>query len=420
MDNCSGVGGRGFSYHPSRDESPPREEDDRDDDAMSEGSSFDPEDQWSGWKPLADPWVVLKDGEAIVSLFNRFNRDLIPWDRVRLKTATDGSKLFTFRYEQSKFAVFPRKLVSDRKRMQSFCSQFPHYCSGVEKEFCKDWIRGYGHVSVFKDDSVKPSDLPLSQEDMLRTFEAAGTNSSIKSETLKPSLIFLLSSFKELVGCLPVNKFSSDAVASDFGQQAKDLVSLSSDLASEEHTARLNLLSITVVLSAVHGFSVLAKNSVCPSALEAAGFSLMTGILPFLSFAWHQAYVRFCKTRTALPRSVFVQPIHHLATRLIISDPFSRTLFSKAVVKDVAKDFTQEQVTWSKLLKLATKVKKSGEKKSRPFRRPFFRAQYGGRGGQGGYSGGGRGHDGGRRGADRAFGRGRQSRNRGGRGRGNR
>ena len=410
-------GKRGFSSFAIRDDSPSREDEEEDMDGDYSDES-DSEEQYSSWKPLSDPWVILKDGSVEVSIFNRTNKDVIAFDRLRFRTDKDGSKSFCVRQETNKFAVNPRKAISDKRRLMNFCSQFPHYCKEVDKSISTDWVKGW-YVSEFTDELLKSSDFPLSQEDMVKLFELAGTNSSVKSDSLKPSLILYLSSYADLVSCLPTKQFTNEMVAPVLGQQAKDLVTIPTDLAAEEHTARLNLLSVTVILSAVQAFSVLARNSASPSALEAAGFSLLSGIFPFLSFAWNQAYVRFCKARTALRKSLFVQPFHHLATRLIIANPFSRNLFERSEIKAVSDLFSQENITWEKLLKLKEKPKKSGGKaRSRPYRRAFFRPMVPGRGGQGSYSGNDRYQQGARRGSGRGFGRGRKHQNRGNRGRG--
>ena len=421
----SASGGRRFARQDSRRVSPSGSDDDSDDledEDMELSSASEPEVEnlWSSWKTFEDPWIVLRDGSVPVSLFNRFNKDLIPWERVKTSVDEHGVKWFATKKESNKFNVFPRKLVSDKKRISNFCEQFPHFCFKVKsKSFCKDWIKGYGHVAEFTGDLGKKSELPMSAPDMVKMFESAGTGSSVKSESLKPSLIFYLSTYKELIKCLPVNKFNTESVAPLLSQQSGDMVTLPSDLASEEHTARLNLLSITVVLSAVRGFSALAKNSASPSALEAAGFSLLTGILPFVTFAWNQAYVRFCKARTALRRSVFVQPLHNLATRLVISKPFSRSLFDKKEVRNAERDFQKDNMTWKKLLKLTSKSNKKsgGTVRSRPYRRPFFRVSVPGRGARGRGQFNDRYQQGGQRGAGRAFNRGRGS-NKGNRGRG--
>ena len=406
---------RGFSVHACQEDSPSRGgEEEVEDDAMSVDSDEDLVDKWSTWKVFEEPWVILRDGSLPVSMFNRFNRDLIPWERIKMMTEKDGTKYFSIKQETNKFNVFPRKLVSDKKRVANFCSQFPHFCQEVDKSFCLDWVRGYGHVSEFTGDLGKKSDLPMSESDMEKMFDMAGTSSSVKTEPLQPSLIIFLSKYAELVQCLPVKQFSSESVAPSLFQQSKDLCTLPSDLAAEEHTSRLNLLSLTVVLSAIRGFSTIAKNSASPSALEAAGFSLLTGILPFMSFAWNQAYARFCRARTALRRSVFQQPLHNLATRLIISKPFSRALFDKEVVQNIEKDFQKDNMTWKRLLRFKVKEKKSGGgARSRPYRRPFFRVPFPGRGGRGGGPASNSYQQGGQRGAGGNFGRGRRS-NRGG------
>ena len=407
---------RGFSIF-RQDGSPARaDEYDAEDDAFSDDSQV-LEENYSAWKALEEPWVVLKDGDLPVSVFNRVNRNLVPWEHTSWMEE-DGIKYFAIKLERNKFNVFPRKLVSDKKRVSAFCSQFPHMCSGLDKSFCEEWGKGFDHVSEFTGELGKKLELPMSESDMEKMFDIAGTSSSVKTEALKPSLILFLSCYKELVSCLPVKQFTTESVAPSLFQQAKDLVSLPSDLASEEHGARINLLSLTVVLSAIRGFSVLAKKSASPSALEAAGFSLLTGILPFMSYAWNQAYARFCKARTALRRSVFQQPLHTLATRLIISMPFSRYLFDRDVVKKIQDDFQKDNMTWKKLLKFKKEGKSGGGARSRPYRKPFFRVPFPGRGGRGGGQGGNSYQQGGQRGAGRGFGKGRRSNRRNNRDRG--
>ena len=383
-------GSRGFSFHRGRDVSPNRDNEDleKDDEEMdwSDISVGSLEEKWSPWRVLEEPFVLLKDGDIIVSLFNRSSRELVPWESVKVKKE-DGVTLFSTRREKPKFVVCPRKEISDRKRMMSFCAQFPHYCQEVDESFCEFWPKGFRYVSEFLDDSLKSHDFPLSPDAMRRTFESVGTHSTLAPFPLKVPLIMYLSSYAELVSCLPVKQFASDFVAADFGQQAKDLVSLPAELALEEHNSRLQLLALTVALSAVQGFSVLSQNSVNPSALEASGSSLLSGIFPFLSYGWYQPYLRFCKARTALRKSVFVKPLHQLATQLVISDPFSKSLFSKDAILQASYKFHHHNVEWKDLL--IFKKKDTGHNRQRPraARRPFLRPYAQRRGAQGRFQG---------------------------------
>ena len=67
--------------------------------------------------------MVLRDGDLPVSMFNRSDKDLIPWERIKTQIDDDGTKWFKIKQQSNKFNVFPRKVVSDKKRVSNFCSQ---------------------------------------------------------------------------------------------------------------------------------------------------------------------------------------------------------------------------------------------------------------------------------------------------------
>ena len=304
-------------------------------------------------------------------MFNRVSSELIPWARVKIKKEESGGTLFAIKNEVSKCVMLPRKALSDKKEVIGFCGQFPQFTSNIEESFVNFWPKEFCTLSEFNQDDLDISRFPLDNGDMIRTFRNVGTGSSLRLPKLHPPVLTFLGFHSELIGCLPPRQFSADVVAGSFGFQAKDIVSLSSVLLSEEHSARMHLLAMTVIFTSVQVFCALAKNSVAPSALEAAGFSLFSGIAPFVSFAWIQSYARFCKARVALRRSVFVEPVHRLATQVIVEDPFSRDLFSSGAIERAAKDFYKDYLKWESLLKM--KVEYKNRPKSRPARRPAYR-----------------------------------------------
>ena len=253
----------------------------------------------------------------------------------------------------------------------SFCNQFPQFTIDLKEPFVKDWPRSFCTLSQFSDEELEILRFPLDHDDMARMFRYIGTGSVVKVPKLCPSVVTFLNYHSELVSCLPPLQFGSDAVASLFGLQAGQLVSLNSALLAEEHTARMNMLALTVVFASVQIYCALAKNSVAPSALEAAGFSLFSGIAPFVTYAWIQGYHRFCKARVALRRSVFREPLHSLATQVIVEDPFSRDLFSLAAIERASKEFYKENLEWKSLLKLSSRQRFRVRQARRPAFRPY-------------------------------------------------
>ena len=328
------------------------------------------EASWSQWRVLEEPYSILRDGPEPVSVYNRVSQALFPWSRVETKKE-EGVQMFRIRSEPSKCVMFPRSALSDRRKLMSFCAQFPQFTDELSEPFVKLWPKSFCTLSQFNDKELQILRYPLDHEDMVKVFRQFSTGSSVISPRLRPSVVTFLRYHSELVGCLPTLKFSSDAVASLFGLQAGQLVSLNPALLSEEHTARMHMLAMTVIFTAVQVYCSLAKNSVAPSALEAAGFSLFSGIAPFVTFAWIQAYHRFCKARVSLRKSVFREPIHSLATQVISEDPFSRDLFSDSAIRDAAKEFYKENLVWGALLKLSPKGMKSVGRARRPVYRPY-------------------------------------------------
>ena len=318
-----------------------------------------------------EPFTILKEADTIMSLYNRVSQELIPWSRVKTKKEEDKT-WFSVKSEASKAVLFPKKAVSDRRRMMAFCNQFPYATRDVKKAEVKSWPKPFCTVSSFLDNDIDPDEYPMDREDMLSMFSAIGAGCSVKMAKLSPSVVAFLDSYSDVVACLPPKQFNTDVVPSLFGVHSDKVKGMSQELAAEEHTARMNLLANTVIFSTIQGFCSLAKNSVAPSPLEAAAFSLLSGVWPFLVFSWSQSYLRFCKARVALRYSLFKYPYHRLVTQVVSEDPFSRELFSKEAIKKAYDEFYKDDISWESLLKL--KFKKSGQApRNRPARRPALR-----------------------------------------------
>ena len=53
-------------------------QDEDDDDEDFDDEPFSLEGQWSSWRPLEEPFSILKDGDTKISLYNRVSQELIP------------------------------------------------------------------------------------------------------------------------------------------------------------------------------------------------------------------------------------------------------------------------------------------------------------------------------------------------------
>ena len=366
----------GFSCFAGRgeggeDRSDPQGDEDVDDYDVDD-EPFSLEGQWSSWRILEEPFTILSDGDVKMSLFNRVSLELIPWNRIKTKKDEEDVVWFSVKSEISKCVLFPKKAVSDRKRMMAFFSQFAHLTRDIKRAEIKEWPRPFCYLSSFLDSDMDDDDFPMDQEDMLNMFTSLGSGCNVKLKKLSPSLVAFLDRYSDLVACLPPRSFNTEMVATQFGLQSSAMKGLSADLVAEEHAARMNLLANTVTFSMIQVFCSLAKNSVAPSPLEAAAFSLLSGIWPFSSFAWTNAYLRFCKARVALRMSIFKQPCHRLATQVVSEDPFSKDLFSKEAIKRAKDEFYKDNLKWDSLIKTKTPT---GRSRNRQAARPFYRYQ---------------------------------------------
>ena len=203
------------------------------------------------------------------------------------------------------------------------------------------------------DDTILPSqDLPLTMEDAQALYATIASGSKFRNFSLKPSCLIALKSFEPLVSCLPVDQFKKDIFGKTFTLPQNAFVGPDFDLLRKEHKARLDLLSITVALSALRTFGINFKTANAVSTLDAGSFSFFVGLQGFIDYAWHNAFVRFAEVRSELRKSAFKSPYGHQVSRLIYEDPFSTSLFSEKVVKEISNTLSLQSREWGDLVKL--------------------------------------------------------------------
>ena len=94
---------------------------------------------------------------------------------------------------------------------------------------------------------------------------------------------------------------------------------------------------------------------------------LFVGLRPFVDFCWTQSFVSFAKARTALRKAAFTKPCLDLASKLINEDPFSDTLFSKTVMKNVGDTLSSQSLSFSDILNLTPAAKSAHLKRRSVF-----------------------------------------------------
>ena len=312
--------------------------------------------KWSPWVPFDSSHEILFDGNSRSALFCRERGTVIPWGRI--STCMDnGVEYFSVRSSSNPCSLKSKIITCSKNKCNPVFEKFPEYQVPIKDSEIEPWLNHFTHGASFDDSSLPRRELPPLFDKVNVVFAAIASKAKPPTFPLRPSCVFFLESMRPMMMGLPMAKFPLHVFSDEFQRGATDFVKPSKELVDDEFLCRMEFISISVVLSAFHAFSILFRASSSPSPLGAIMHSLFAGLRCFLDFCWSQAFLRFAKARSSLRRAAFVNPQLEVVSKLIISDPFSETLFSSKAKSEIESLLKGQNMSMGDVLNLTPAAK---------------------------------------------------------------
>ena len=324
-------------------------------------------ENWSQWRIFDDAFAVLYDGNTPRSVLEQANGKLTPYNKVKFCKGGDGKEYISTLNSGNVCRVKPGFWSNNKNRVAVLFELFPHLHHKVDDSVSSGWGTGFAYGALINDEILPAHDLPLTIEKAESLYTSIASGSKYKSASLKPSCMAMLKTYAPLLACLPAEQFKKEVFSKAFTLPHSSFVGPDIDLLKKEHKARLDLLCITIALSACRAFGILFKSSDTPSTLDASVFSFFVGLQPFIDYAWNKSFERFAEARAELRKSAFKAPYGHQASRLIYEDPFSVSLFSPTVLKQISDTLSLQNREWADLVKLTPQAEAVHEKAKNQF-----------------------------------------------------
>ena len=86
--------------------------------------------------------------------------------------------------------------------------------------------------------------------------------------------------------------------------------------------------------------------------MAASLFSFGIGLQPYLDYVWINCFDRFAEARANLRKAAFNKPYGHLASKLILEEPFSMSLFDDKTKNSVSDFLSSQGKEWGDIINL--------------------------------------------------------------------
>ena len=335
--------------------------------ASGDGDDFvENPDKWSAWTPLDSSHEILFDGTERSALFLRSSGSVIPWCRIQTKV-DKNIEYFSVKNSSNPCSVKAKSNPPSKAKCNTIFEQFPSYHCKVFEAESKQWLNQFSNAAGFDDSSLPRNELPPLLSEIDSVFASVASEATPKSFPLRPSCFFFINSLRPMMLGLPTARFGMTVFSDAFNRGMNDFNKPSKELLDEEYKSRMEFISASVTLSVIHAFSILFKASSSPSPLGAVFYSLFAGLRPFFDFVWSQAFLRFAKARSDLRKAAFTKPYLEIASKLILDEPFSLSLFSESAMKEVGSLLKSQNMAFGDILNLTSSAKAAHMKQRMTF-----------------------------------------------------